>query len=375
MINKIFQYFLISILFTSITWAQETVAVDKEMRETLERIINESDIPGLSIAIANEQGLLWSGTAGYSNIEERSSVSQRHLFGIGDLSNHFIGAAVLNLIEDGMLDLNATVESILRDSLSNIESANSATISQLLNHTSGISSYDQNNDWVRRARGIQLNPTYHWKKNEPLKYVTGSSRIITTLANGQYNYSKSNYTILGLIIEKISGGMLEDELISRVLKPLNLKETYLDGFQLPPFGSLVGSYHLGSNFFIERVGINAHFDFVDDSRLINTSGTSLSSEGAAAGILTTAREFALFQIGMRAGTIFNTNKLNLLNHEMNHSEILGFTSDMVWLEKEGIIIVVLANLGVANTGQNPARTYLSTYVQKNILPIAKKYAK
>ncbi|MDG1438055.1 MAG: hypothetical protein P8P98_03695, partial [Emcibacteraceae bacterium] len=78
MINKIFQYFLISILFTSITWAQETVAVDKEMRETLERIINESDIPGLSIAIANEQGLLWSGTAGYSNIEERSSVSQRH---------------------------------------------------------------------------------------------------------------------------------------------------------------------------------------------------------------------------------------------------------------------------------------------------------
>ena len=274
-----------------------------------------------------------------------------------------------------MLDPKATVESILGDRFSNIANANSATILQLLNHTSGISSYDSNNDWVRRARGIQLNPAYRWKKDESLKYVIGNSRIITTAGKGQYNYSKSNYTILGLIIEKASGGLLEDELISRVLTPLNLKETYLDGFKLLPFGSLVGSYHLGTNFFIERVGINADFDFVDDSRLINTSGTSLSAEGAAASILTTARELALFQIGMRAGTLFNKNKLGLLDHDLKHSEILGFTSDMVWLEKEGLILVVLANLGVANTGQNPSKSYLSTYVQKNILPVAMKYAK
>jgi len=375
MMIRTLKYFLISFLFVQTSWTQDTASVDTEMREMIERIIVDSDIPGLSVAIANKDGLLWSGTAGHSNIEERSSVSQRHLFGIGDLSNHFIGAAALNLIEDGLLDPNATVGSILGNLVIGIENAERTTIYELLNHTSSISSYDKNNDWERRARGIQLNPTYRWEKDEALKYAEGNSRIITTGGRGQYNYSKSNYTLLGLIIEKVSGGLLEDELILRVLDPLNLKETYLDGFQLPPMGSKVGSYHLGTNDFIANVGVNAKFDFVDDSRLINTSGTSLSAEGAAGGIITTAREFALFQIGMRAGTLFSKDKLTLLNHDKNHSEILGFTSDMVWLEEQGMIIVVLANLGTVSTGRNDTRSYLSSYVEKNILPIARKYAK
>lgn len=375
MINR----FLIFILFIfpASIMAQENTAADKEMRAALEKIIAESDIPGISIAIAGPDGLKWSGTAGLSNMEERQPVSQGHLFAIGDLSSHFIMAVALQLIEEGMLDPNETPASILADnSLNDITNADKATILDLISHRSAIRSYDQNNDWQRRARGIQLNPSYRWEKQEALKYVKGN-RFITTNAPGRdFEYSKSNATILGLVIEKVTGGLLEDEIRNRILIPHKLISTYLDGREIAPKGKLVGSYQLGTNEFISKVGINAKFEFVDDSILINTSGTSLSSEGAAGSILTTPRDLALFENALRNAGIISEEFLELISPEQTfHSEVLGFTTDVVWLKLGNLTVVSSVNLGAVNSGETATREYLNTYMKKIILPVARKYAK
>lgn len=362
------------VLLTSFAHAQDMPEIDREMRDVVHQISERTDIPGLSVAIAGPEGLIWSGVAGYSDIEERQAISQGHLFGIGDLSSDFIAATALSVIDDGLLDENATPLDILGDVVSHIEYADRATVKQLIGQQSALYSYDRDNDWQRRARGIQLNPNYIWSKEEPLKYNVSNMIISTAIPGAEVSYSKTNATILGLIIEKTSGGFLEEEIRNRILVPHNLRETFLDGYEEIPQDKRVGSYHLGTNEFITDVGINAKFQFIDDTILLDTAGTSLSSEGAAGSILSTPRDLALLRAAVMHGDL---KKLSgyLPSETKYHSEILGFTTDMVVLVESGLVVVSTVNLGVANTGDNESREFLNTYMEKIILPVAKKYAK
>jgi D-alanyl-D-alanine carboxypeptidase len=361
--------------------AQENDLLNKEMRSTINQIVATTEIPGISVAIAGKDGLIWSGTAGYSKLEERHVVSQGHLFGIGDLSSSFIAATAIQLIEAGLLGPEIMINELLEGPYSGIENFNNVTVGQLINQTSTLYSYAYDNDWQRRARGIQLNPKYQWRKDEPLKYAINSKNITVGGPGSYYVYSKTNATLLGLIIEKITGGLLEEEIRTRLLIPENLNETFLDGYEIAPSGSLVGSYHHGTNEFISNIGINAKFNFVDDSQLIDTSNTSLSSEGAAGSIISTPRDLALFQMAIKQGKYFNKDALRFLpNNNKNglqrhHSQILGFTTDMIILEKEELVIVSSVNLSTAGSGPSPIKNYLNEYMEKIILPVAKKYAK
>ena len=185
--------------------------------------------------------------------------------------------------------------------------------------------------------------------------------------------------LVDIIIEKLTGGPIELEVRSRILDPLNLKSTYYDSFEKVPAGSLVGSYHLATNTFISKVGINSKFEF-GLNRLINTSGANLSSEGLAGGVVTSARELALFSAKLWGGNFLSKADLKKINpSKINgqigiHSEILGFTADVRKIEGSNLVLVSLVNLGVANSGENDIKSYLNNYLDKIILPIAKKYA-
>lgn len=357
--------------------AQENPAIDAEMKAAVEQVV-ASDIPGVSVAIVGPEGLIWSGAAGYSMIEDQKQMSQAHLFGIGDITNHFIGAVIIQLEKEGFLSFEDTPVSILGEQYSNIENADTATIAQLLNHTSGIYSWDNDPDWARRSRGIQLNPTYRWEKDEPLKYITSDKHAADNPPGAHYQFSKSNYTLLGLIIEKVTGGLLEDEMRNRILIPLGLNNTYYDTYEPVPFGSMAGSYHFGSDEFISRVGVNAKFDF-EEGRLLATTGTTLSAEGVGSGMVSTARDIAKFAKAIWQDD-FITKETSILfspgaaRNTGIHSEILGFTSDVRQIENTDLIIVSLANLGAVQTGENDVKMFLNTYVENILIPVAKKYA-
>lgn len=353
--------------------AQDTLQIDKQMNEALENIVAKP-LPGISVAVASRDGLLWSGSAGFSSIEDRLTVSQNHLFGIGDISNQFVGTVILQMAADGIVDLNDTPLSILGDVVANIENADKASLYQLLNHTSGIYSWDKDEDWARRGRGVQMNPKYSWRKDEVLKYISRDAHAATHAPGESYAYSKSNYTILGLIIEKITGGLLEDEVRERILVPLNLTNTFYDSYEVLPFDNMVGSYHLATDPFISNVGINAKFNF-GEGRLIKTSGASLSSEGLAGGIISTPRDLALFTIALKGGKLIDIKSLTAMEENSIHSDILGFTADIRWLEDEELVITSFVNLGVVNSGENELSNYLNSYFDKILIPIAKKYAK
>jgi D-alanyl-D-alanine carboxypeptidase len=356
---------------------QEHPAIDAQMNAAIEQVV-ASDIPGVSVAIIGPEGLIWSGAAGYSMIEDQKQMSQSHLFGIGDITHHFLGAIIIQLEQEGFLSFDDTPVSILGEQFANIENADKAKIKELLNHTSGIYSWDNDPDWARRSRGIQLNPTYRWEKDEPLKYITSNKHAATSVPGTSYQFSKSNYTLLGLIIEKVTGELLEDEMRSRILTPLDLNNTYYDTYEPVPLGLMAGSYHFGSDEFISRVGVNAKFDF-EEGRLLATTGTTLSAEGVGSGMVSTARDLAKFAKAIWQDDFLAKDRSILFSpvaarNKGIHSEILGFTSDVRQIENSDLIIVSLANLGAVQTGENDIRMFLDTYVENILIPVAKKYA-
>ena len=83
---------------------------------------------------------MWSGTAGYANVEMRELVRPDTLFGIGSITKTFVAVVVLQLVEEKRLHLEDTPARVLGCAVDGIANADKADLAQLLNHTSGIPS-------------------------------------------------------------------------------------------------------------------------------------------------------------------------------------------------------------------------------------------
>jgi CubicO group peptidase (beta-lactamase class C family) len=115
----------------------------------------------------------------------------------------------------------------------------------LLSHQSGIPTWEFVPAWIRNARGVHLDPTKHWDSIESLTYVAvvdndnddddddakGDATTTTSAVNPppgeRYGYSNTNYTILGHVVEAVTGQSIAHELRQRLLAPLSLRSAFL----------------------------------------------------------------------------------------------------------------------------------------------------
>ena len=82
-----------------------TSAIDQCLQEAI-----ESGIPDLSVALANSEALLWTGTAGQANLTAGAPVQTDHLFGIGSITKTFVAVIILQLVEEERLSLDKTAK-------------------------------------------------------------------------------------------------------------------------------------------------------------------------------------------------------------------------------------------------------------------------
>lgn len=187
---------------------------DQKFQAVLEKGLEKYDIRGVSAAIVNSDGV-WVGTAGISH--DTVAMKPDMLFSIGSVTKNFVAALTLKLVEVGTLSLE--------DRLSDWMPAYTyvdpeITIRQLLNHTSGIYMFWNNDDlWdaLKNERSRIFTP------EEVLGYIKEPD-----FPAGQgWRYSNTNYLLLAMIIEKATGSTLASELRLRLWKPLNLRNYYL----------------------------------------------------------------------------------------------------------------------------------------------------
>jgi D-alanyl-D-alanine carboxypeptidase len=174
--------------------------LDDRVKGMMER----GNIPGMAVVVIRNGLVLELKGYGYADRETQARVGYDTKFPIGSVSKQFTAAAVMLLVEDGKLDLDAPIGQYL----TNLPpSWQPLTVRQLLSHTSGIS---EDNAW--KAQGskdiIKVG-------NPKLDFPPGAA----------WAYSNTGYIVTGLIIEKASGQSYRDFMGDRIFAPLAMTNT------------------------------------------------------------------------------------------------------------------------------------------------------
>lgn len=168
-----------------------------------------------SILIAKDGDILLSKGYGLANREHDVPNTPKTIFRIGSLGKQFAAAAVMQLQEQGKLDVEDTITKYIPD----YPKGNIITLHHLLTHTSGIPNLT---DFPEHRKTIMIpspvEKTILRFKDKPLEFAPGE----------KFKYCNSGWLLLGYIIEKVSGKTYEDYLEEYIFGPLNMTNSGYD---------------------------------------------------------------------------------------------------------------------------------------------------
>lgn len=173
-------------------------------------------LPGMTVSIAKDGTTLYAKGYGYADLNSCAPVQVTTEYQIGSVTKQFTAAAILQLHNAGMLDIDHTVVSYLPS----YSFDSRITLRMLLNHTSGL--YDYLNDDAEFPP-----PPNDWVNGVTQRYVLteiANARLAFTPGSA-YRYSNSGYYVLGSIIEVVTGDSYADYLTSHIFQPLGLNHT------------------------------------------------------------------------------------------------------------------------------------------------------
>ncbi|WP_240926053.1 beta-lactamase family protein [Streptomyces sp. JB150] len=170
-------------------------------------------------------------------------------FRVGSVTKAFVATVVLQLVAEGRLSLDDTVEGLLPGVVrGNGNDGRLITVRNLLQHTSGLHDYGPEEDTGSTAADFERTRFDHW---EPEQLVAGALRHRPDFPPApaddrepDWNYSSTGYVLAGMIIEKVTGRTWAEEVGDRVVRPLGLTGTYAlgdDPYLKPPYAR---TYHL-----------------------------------------------------------------------------------------------------------------------------------
>lgn len=170
---------------------------------------------GVTFAVVRDGEVLWTGASGRAR-DAQTSLTPESSMVIGSVTKTFVAATVLQLVSEGRLALDDAV----RDHLPELtQVSDEITVRQLLDHTSGLA--DLFNDATRR--GLEDDPGRGWTSAE----ILASLHTPWFEPGESWAYSNTNYFLLGILVERITGGALADALAERFVSPLGLDGTRL----------------------------------------------------------------------------------------------------------------------------------------------------
>jgi len=170
------------------------------------------------ILVAEKGEIQFHKAFGLANKETKIANTKSTLFDIGSMNKTFTSIVVKQLAAEGKLELDEK----LTQYVSGFKDprANKITINHLLNHESGFADYHTRDYFNLPLSERKLNAIVERAKSYELNFQPGTEQ----------DYSNLGYVILGAVIEKVSGKSYFDNVNERIVKPLNLKNTYLNDF-------------------------------------------------------------------------------------------------------------------------------------------------
>jgi D-alanyl-D-alanine carboxypeptidase len=178
--------------------------------------------PGATLGVALPDGTLLELAAGVSDRTTGAKMQPDGRMLAGSVGKTFIAALALDLVQKKQLDLAAPISRYLGSEpwFPQLPNAQDITVRMLLNHTSGLVRYEFNPAVTQK---LTNQPDHIWTPAERVSYILNTNAPFA--AGAGWDYSDTNYIVLGMIIEKVTGRDIYAQVASRFLEPLQLRRT------------------------------------------------------------------------------------------------------------------------------------------------------
>jgi D-alanyl-D-alanine carboxypeptidase len=202
------------------TTAQDTnlPAYASTLQPQIEEQMTNLRIPG-ALVYADVPGEgTWSQAFGTGNLEGDTPITPNDHFRIGSNTKTFTGTVILQLFDEGKLGLDDPVSEYQPE----VPNGENITIRQLLNMTSGLFNYAEDEDFNQT---LDAEPQKAWEPRELIEI--GFQHEPDFSPGDGFHYSNTNTVLLGMIIEQLTGQPLEQEYQDRIFAPLGMSNTLL----------------------------------------------------------------------------------------------------------------------------------------------------
>lgn len=188
----------------------------KVLQAAIDSIRTTGKYPGLSAAVMFPDGTVWSGVSGVAVLKPAQPLTSDTLFSVGSISKTFLAALIGRLARLGTLSLDDPLSRYMP----NYPNAENISLRQLLNHTSGLQDLFSAPGVAELILG---SPTANLTADQILAKI---GKPYFAPGKG-YKYSNTNYVLLGLVVEKITGQTVAALVRAAFLTPLGLGSTYM----------------------------------------------------------------------------------------------------------------------------------------------------
>lgn len=256
------------------------------LQETLDSAVDspKTVFPGTALYVSQPELGTWAGAAGEGDIDPATPMRAEDTFRAGSIVKPFVSATILQLVEEEKLALDDPLTDVLPERVvARFADADRITVRMLLNHTSGLP------EWSTPATDAAAvrDPARVWKVSEFLELA--AAQPPSGAPGERHTYSNTNYTLLSLIIEQVTGESWRAVVRERVIDRLELENT-----SLPEPGD------------VSIGGDTAHGYELLNGELRDLTDVDPSMAAAAGGhaLVTTTEDLARFVNALLAGELF-----------------------------------------------------------------------
>jgi len=347
------------LLFFVIVLAGVALAQPGDTLQRVDRLFSSwhNATPGMAVAISQNGNLIYHKAFGLASLELAVPNTVETIFECGSVSKQFTAAAILLLAKEGKLPLTDDVRKYVPE-LPVYDAP--ITLQHLLNHTSGLKDWGVVYGlagWPRTSRVYSQELSFDIVfKQQSLNFTPGS----------QYSYSNSNYVLLVLVAERVSGLSLAEFTTTRFFEPLGMNDTrWRDNFRAVIPGRAQAYRKAGRFYELEMPFENVHgpgglltttTDLLRWNRLLESYevlGAEMAAVRVQPGKLSSGAEIA-YAAGVMVGQVNGVK-------EISHSGATGgYRAWLAWYPSKKISVAILSNDGSFNpagAGRNVAEIF------------------
>ena len=324
-----------------------------------------ADAPGAAAIVMDDGKIVYAAGRGLADTTNKRPIGPETVFRLGSITKQFTAALVLQLVEEGKLSLSDPLSKFLPDYP---KPGADTTVTQLLNHTSGIQSYTGIPDWMdgdKPAQAVTTEGLIAQFKDMPNEFERGT----------RWDYNNSGYVLLGAIIEKVTGKSWHEALADRITKPLGLTSI---------------RYGVGE----ERVTRMATGYSVNEQKVVPSRPIHMSVPHAAGALLGNVRDLAKWSHALHHGKVVKSEsyrqmiartRLNdgtehpyafgLSNEEVRDRKaiahgggIFGFSTYGLYVPSDDLFVAVLTNSDAPQTPPSITTLRLAALAMNNPYP-------